>query len=256
MAVAAGTMRRRRNDEEKKVAAKSKRDKVILVVGGVVLLAVLVFEVPKVLSGSSSSPPAPAPVTAPAAPATAATGGVPSPEAVRSDLKAIAKLPSKDPFRRSSAQIPRSTTGMQPLAHGPAVHSSHFVVKNPFKAQIGAPANATPAAPLATPPPVTSTKATHKSPKRPPRRSGYIVILRSLDSKAAAQQEVKKAHAKGLTSASILYSSKYTTLRHGYWVVYLSKYPTVGGCKRRRSRMHRTRLRVRLSAAGEKVRNE
>ena len=225
MAVAAGTMRRRRNDEEKKVAAKSKRDKVILVVGGVVLLAVLVFEVPKVLSGSSSSPPAPAPVTAPAAPAAAATGGVPSPEAVRSDLKAIAKLPSKDPFEAQLGANTAVATGMQPLAHGPAVHSSHFVVKNPFKAQIGAPVNATPAAPLATPPPVTSTKAAHKA-KASTSSPGYIVILRSLDSKAAAQREVKKAHAKGLTSASILYSSKYTTLRHGYWVVYLSKYPT------------------------------
>ena len=150
---------------------------------------------------------------------------MPSPEAVRSDLKAIAKLPSKDPFQAQLGANTAVATGMQPLAHGPAVHSSHFVVKNPFKAQIGAPVNATPAAPLATPPPVTSTKAAHKA-KPSTSSPGYIVILRSLDSKAAAQREVKKAHAKGLTSASILYSSKYTTLRHGYWVVYLSKYPT------------------------------
>ena len=225
MAVAAGTIRRRRNDEEKKLAAKSKRDKVILIAGGVVLLAVLVFEVPKLLSGSSSSAPAPAPATAPAAPA-AAAGGAPSPELIRSDLKAIAKLPSKDPFVAQLGANTGVSTGTQPLTHGPGVRQSHFVVKDPFKAQIGAPANATPTAPLATPPPVTSTKATHKA-AASTSAAGYIVILRSLDSKAAAQQEVKKAHAKGLTSASILYSSKYTTLRHGYWVVYLSKYPTV-----------------------------
>ena len=52
------------------------------------------------------------------------------------------------------------------------------------------------------------------------------MILRSLDSKAAALREVKAAHAQGLRSAGILYSSKYTTLRHGYWVVYLNKYAT------------------------------
>jgi SPOR domain len=225
MTVAAGTIRRRRNDDEKKLAAKSKRDRVILVVGGVVLLAVLVFEVPKVLSSGSSSAPAPAPATAPAAP-TAAAGGAPTAELIRNDLRAISKLPSKNPFQAQLGANTGVTTGTQPLAHGPRVRSSHFAVKNPFKAQLGAPVNATPAAPLATPPPVTSTKATHKA-AAASSPFGYIVILRSLDSKAAAQREVKKAHAKGLTSASILYSSKYTTLRHGYWVVYLSKYPTV-----------------------------
>jgi SPOR domain len=226
MAVAAGTIRRRRGDEEKKLAAKSKRDKVILAVGGVLLLAVLVFEVPKVLSSGSSSAPAPAPVAA-AAPAAAVPGGAPSPELVRSDLRAIAKLPSKDPFQAQLGANTAVSTASQPFTHGPRVRASHFVVKDPFKVQIGAPANAAPAAPLATPPPVTSAKATHKTSTGTNASSGYIVILRSLDSKAAALQEVKKAHAKGLTSAAILYSSKYTTLRHGYWVVYLSKYATV-----------------------------
>jgi SPOR domain len=224
MAVAAGTVRRRRNDEEKKLAARSKRDKVILAAGGALLLVVLVFEVPKVLSGSSSSTPAPAPAT-PVAPAATVAGGAPTPELVRRDLQAIAKLPSKNPFQPQLGANTSVTTGVQPLTHGPAVRSSHFVVKNPFKAQIGAPTNATPAAPLATPPPVTSTRTAHKA-KAATSPLGYIVILRSLDSKRAAQQEVKKAHAKGLTGAAILYSSKYTTLRHGYWVVYLSKYPT------------------------------
>jgi hypothetical protein len=227
MAVAAGTIRRRRNDEEKKLAAKSKRDKIILAGGGVILLVVLVFEVPKVLSSGSSSAPAPAPVAAAAAPVAAAPGAAPSPEVVRSDLRAIAKLRSKDPFQAQLGANTAVSTGMQPLTHGPAVRHSHFVAKNPFKVQIGAPSNAAPAAPLATPPPVTTAKATHKASTGTNASSGYIVILRSLDTKVAAQQEVKKAHAKGLTSASILYSSKYTTLRHGYWVVYLSKYPTV-----------------------------
>jgi hypothetical protein len=225
MAVAAGSIRRRRGDEQKKLAAKSKRDKVILVVGGILLLAALVYEVPKVLSSGSSSTPAPAPVAA-AAPVAAVPGAAPTAEVVRGELRAIAKLPSKDPFQAQLGANTAVTTGTQPLAHGPAVRTSHFVVKDPFKVQIGAPVNAAPAAPLATPPTVTSTKATHQA-AGSSATLGYIVILRSLDSKAAALQEVKKAHAKGLTSASILYSSKYTTLRHGYWVVYLSKYATV-----------------------------
>ena len=195
MAVAAGTMRRRRNDEEKKLAAKSKRDKVILAVGGVVLLAALAYEVPKVLSGSGSSAPAPAPVTAAAAPAAAAPVGMPSPELVRSDLRAIAKLPSKDPFQPQLGAPTSVSTGRQSFTHGPRVRASHFVVKDPFKVQIGAPAIATPAAPLATSPPVTTTKATHKVSGA---SSGYIVILRSLDSKAAALQRGQEGTCEGL----------------------------------------------------------
>jgi hypothetical protein len=56
---------------------------------------------------------------------------------------------------------------------------------------------------------------------------GYVVVLRSLDSAAAARQEVKRARTQGLVSAGILYSSRYSTLRHGYWVVYLNRYPTM-----------------------------
>jgi len=228
MAVATGTIRRRRGQEEQKLAAKSKRDKVILAVGGVVLLAVLAYEVPKLMSSGSSSAPAPAPAVAPAPAAAAATAGAPSPALVRNDLRAIAKLPSKDPFQAQLGANTSVTTGMQPLAHGKPVRRSHFVEKDPFKAQIGAPTNASPAAPLAKAPSVTPAKAVavHKT-STASGSSGYIVILRSLDSKAGAQQEVKKARAHGLTGVGILYSSKYTTLRHGYWVVYLNKYATM-----------------------------
>ena len=145
------------------------------------------------------------------------------------DLKAIAKLPSKDPFQPQLDANGSVTSVSQPPARAPHVRPSHFVVKDPFKVQVGAPANAAPAVPLATPPPVTSATSTRKStPKHATAAPlGYIVILRSLDSKAAARQEVQKAHAQGLTGAAILYSSRYSTLRHGYWVVYLSRYSTV-----------------------------
>jgi len=71
-------------------------------------------------------------------------------------------------------------------------------------------------APIATAPHVTIAPPTHKvKPATSSTPVGYIVILRSLDSKSSAQQEVKKAKAQGLQGAAILYSSKYTTLRHG-----------------------------------------
>jgi len=228
MAVATGTIRRRRDREAQKLAAKSKRDKVILAAGAVLLVAVLAYEVPKLLSSGSSSAPPPAPAVAPAPAAAATVGAAPSAELVRSELRAIRRLPSKDPFQAQLGANTAVTTGMQPLKHGPAVRAKHFVAKDPFKAQIGAPVNAAPAAPLAKAPSVTPTKAVavHKT-STASASSGYIVILRSLDSKASAQQEVRKARAHGLTGVAILYSSKYTTLRHGYWVVYLNKYPTM-----------------------------
>jgi hypothetical protein len=227
MAVATGTLRRR--NEENKVAAKSKRDKIILAVGGLVLVLVLAVELPNILKGSSSStPPAPATLAPPAAAAsnTVATG-TPSAVVVRKELAAIAKLPSKDPFQAQLGTNAGSSTQLPSLAKAPRVRASRFVVKDPFKVQVGAPANTVAAAPLAKPPAVTPAKAVAKAPAHVANVVGYIVVLRSLDSAAAARQEASRAHAKGLVSAAVLYSSKYSTLRHGYWVVYLSRYPTM-----------------------------
>lgn len=224
MAVATGTLRRRKAQEQK-VAAKSKRDKMILAAGGVVLVAVLAFELPKVMGGGgSSAPPAPAPTAGVPAPAAAVPSGLPSAAVVSRELRAIAKLPAKDPFHPQLGTVSGPSTPAQPAAKAPRVRTSHFVLKNPFKAQLGAPAAAQSApAPLAAPPVVTPTKKVHKSSTS---SLGYIVILRSLDTRASAERAVRTAHAHGLSSASVLYSSKYTTLRHGWWVVYLNKYPS------------------------------
>lgn len=229
MAVATGAVGRRKN-QEKKLAAKSKRDKVILAVGGAVLLVVLVVEVLPMLSSSSSAPPAPVtPPTTAATPSATTPLGAPTPATIHADLKEIAALPTKDPFQAQLATDTAPTT-VASLAKGPHVRASHFVVKNPFKVQVSATqASAAPIAPLAKPPHVTpASKAGHKAAAKTSAASlGFIVILRSLDSKAAAAREVKKAHGQGLISAAVLYSSKYTTLRHGYWVVYLSRYPSM-----------------------------
>ena len=229
MAVAAGTLRRRQK-QEAQAAAKAKRDKIILAAGSVILLAVLAFELPKVMhSSSSSSSSATTDTTSPAA-ATPATGVTPAapaaitPAQVQRDLKLIAKLPTKDPFQAQLSTGTVATSGTQPLATPPRVRLSHFVSKDPFKAQVAPPTSvgSTQTATLAKPPAVTQTPTVSKA----SAPFGYIVILRSLDSKNAGLAELKKARAQGLRSAGLLYSSKYTTLRRGYWVLYLSKYPT------------------------------
>ena len=226
MAVAAGSLRRRQR-QDAQAAAKARREKVILAVGGFLLVAVLAFEVPKMMH--STAAPSSTTVTTPtdaATPTTAAPAPSPAaitPAQVQHDLKVIAKLPTKDPFQAQLAGGSIATSGTQPLAASPRVRLSHFVSKDPFKAQVGqvtSPA-ATQTATPATPPPVTKTASSSKA----SAPFGYIVILRSLDTKAAGKSELKKARAHGLRGAGLLYSSKYTSLRHGYWVVYLSKYP-------------------------------
>jgi hypothetical protein len=232
MAVATGTVRRRRGADE--AAAKAKRQKVFLGAGLVLLVGVLAFQLPKLMKSSSSgsstasTPTAPTAGVATSTPSTAVAGAAAiSPSEVKHDLAAIARYRDKDPFQVQLTTGPQTSQQAVTMAHGPAVRRSHFVVKDPFAAQIKTSSATTASATPATPPPVTSpppakTKVTGNS----SAPYGYIVILRSLDSKAAALSELKKAHAQGLTTAGVLYSSKYTSLRHGYWVVYLNKYPT------------------------------
>ena len=72
-----------------------------------------------------------------AVPPTAAATGAPSPEVIRADLRQIAKLPPKDPFQAQLGADTAVSTTTQPFTHGPRVRASHFVGKDPFKAQIG-----------------------------------------------------------------------------------------------------------------------
>jgi SPOR domain len=236
MAVATGTLRRR-GSQEAQAAAKAKRQKLILIVGAVVLVGVLVFQLPKLMKGSSSGTSAASTSTTPttSTPGTAATapalpaatvGPTISAAQVTHDLAVIARnYPSKDPFKVQVSTGTTSTTQPAPtIPKAPAVRNAHFKLKDPFVAQVSTgTTTSTPAPTIPAAPPV-KTPTVHKTASTAPY--GYIVILRSLESKAAALREVKAAHAQGLTSAGVLYSSKYTTLRHGYWVVYLNRYPT------------------------------
>ena len=227
MAVATGALRKQQSLESK-AAAKAKRDKLILIGGSVLLVAVLAFELPKVLGGSSSTP-APAPTDVASAPAAApsvsAVPGAPSPALAARELKTVSHLSLKDPFTPQLSQGAVPSTGTVAFGKAPAVRASHFKLKDPFKAQLVVAQPSTTIAPLAQP-----THAVKPVPKSKPAAAaapyGYVVILRSLDTKAAGFTEVRRAHAAGLTSAGLLYSSAYSTLRHGYWVVYLAKYRT------------------------------
>ncbi len=231
MAIAAGALRQRNQQAQEK--AKAKRQKLILVAGMVLLVGVLAFQLPKLMKGSSSPSTTPA-TTTPASTATAPAAAVAapavaapaiSPAQVRRDLRQIAAFGTKDPFKpqvTSTAAGASTTSGAPTPASAPAVRRSHFVTKDPFKVQVAVATAQSASAPLATPAtPVSQPKTT---PAVAPH--GYIVILRSLDTRAQGLSEVKKAHAKGLKEAGLLYSSAYTTLRHGYWVVYLAKYST------------------------------
>ncbi len=104
----------------------------------------------------------------------------------------------KDPFEAQLGQSSATVSARQPLATAPAVKTSQFVAKDPFKAQLGlASGDAVAAVPaLATAPPVSKPKLATVSTKAP--TSGYIVVLRSLDTKAAGLRELKNAHAQRL----------------------------------------------------------
>ena len=131
--------------------------------------------------------------------------------------------------------------------------TSHFAAKDPFKAQLGLassrygrrrsyPGDAASGAPVDRPLKVSTSAPT----------SGYIVVLRSLDTKSAGLRELRRAHANGFPSAELLFSSKYTTLRRGYWVVYV-RYPTAKGATAGAARAHGTRLPVGLPAHRQAV---
>jgi cell division septation protein DedD len=85
-----------------------------------------------------------------------------------------------------------------------------------------APASTTPA-PAATPTPAPATASGW-----PPGKSAFTVILASLPSKSAADAKLKAAQAGGITTAAILHSDAFPTLRPGYWVVFDGQYDTIG----------------------------
>jgi hypothetical protein len=101
--------------------AKVRRQKQIVAVGSVILLALVGYQLPKLLGGSSSSAPAPlstVPVT-PSAPLAAAPGKLPDTDKVSSQpqytkLESFSLFKSKDPF------VQQLSTNVPPPASAPA----------------------------------------------------------------------------------------------------------------------------------------
>jgi hypothetical protein len=67
-----------------------------------------------------------------------------------------------------------------------------------------------------------------------PGGSGFTAILASLTSEAEASEVEAEATGRGL-DAGILYSSDYSSLRPGYWVVFSGDLPDDGGAEARAS---------------------
>jgi hypothetical protein len=136
---------------------KVKRQKQIVAVGSVILLALLGFELPKMLGGGSSETAAPAPTTAaqsvPGSPLAAAPGGLPDTDHVVIDLDSgqllsFGLFKSKDPFVQQLSTNPGALpSAPPPTAVGPGATT---------------PGETTPGetTPTPVPPPVTTTSPT------------------------------------------------------------------------------------------------
>jgi hypothetical protein len=199
------TTARRSRVAAQKQAAKQKRQ-VYLVAGlCLVLVAMLLFELPKILKSSSS----PAPV-------------VPTPTAATADtaktsaaLRAALKQPPRDVFTPTTVGSP---TTLGSVATPPGLH-------DPF---------AKPSTSEAAVAPVVATTAP-KIPQLPGKIvlgtpgagkvavSGWIVILASIPTAAgqsSATSFAKQAEKAGIGATSVLNSSNRRPLRGGFWVVY------------------------------------
>ncbi len=189
---------------------------IMVVALGVVLLALLAFQLPKLLKSSgSSSTEAP-----PAVPTTAA----PTPAVANSPaaLRAALKLPARDVFQRPSMTV-EATLGS--VAPPPGLH-------DPFASPNSVGAAEAPAAPPA-PVQTTSLPGTIVLGTPGPGKvavQGWIVILASIptsDGRNSAQAFASKARQAGLSSVSVLDSSSRQGLRGGYWAVYAGPYTSL-----------------------------
>ncbi|MBS1862880.1 MAG: SPOR domain-containing protein [Actinobacteria bacterium] len=82
--------------------------------------------------------------------------------------------------------------------------------------------------------PADEQPATESSSGDWPRGSGFTAILASLSSEAEASEVEAEATGRGL-DAGILYSSDYSSLRPGYWVVFSGDFPDDRGAEARAS---------------------
>jgi hypothetical protein len=224
--------RSRKRKEEAKRAAKAKKEKILLAVCGVVLVGLVALEGPKTLKklhGSSGA--APAAVTP--SPSAGATGSqTASSAATAADLEATKHLASKDPFVTQLGTEAAAAQEVAPVT-GPAVRASRFVKKDPFIQQLTfAAPTASSAAPAPTTPTPTPGSTTVKAAggKTEDGSGNYIVMVASIpisDGRDVARATAATARSQGVPSVKIVDSSRYPTLRTGFYAVYSGPYPTL-----------------------------
>ncbi len=216
MAVDVGRYAARRRAAE---LAKERRQKQLLAAGLIVLAGLIAFQGPRTLSrlrASESAAPAPGPAPAVSTPATRDDPARAAAFARRE--AALRRLSAKDPF---FPQISSGGSARQTFpATAPAVRETGLVMKDPFVQQLGASTATTPPTGGGTVPAAAADT-----------KGRYIVVLASLlpaTGHRGAATVARQARASGLGLVGVLESSRYATLRSGFWVVYSGVYPTLG----------------------------
>jgi len=223
-----GYRSRKRNDEAKR-AAKAKKEKILLAVCGVVFLGLLVLQGPKVLKklhGSSAAAPSAAASSTPDTPGAASAGSA----SKAADLEATEHFAAKDPFLAQLA-AGSAAAPVLPSATAPHVRVTHFVKKDPFVQQVSF-ADPTSSSPAPAPTTPHGKPDAGKSVGEKAASGGnYIVMVASIpisEGRGAARAAAGAARSHGVPSVSIVESSRYPTLRTGFYAVYSGPYPTLG----------------------------
>jgi hypothetical protein len=207
----AAAIRRRQSANTARIAAKQRRQTIVLAVLGVVLVALLVFQLPRLLGRSDSSSSAAVPA--------AQAASVPGPVSGQHGKRVSGK--GADPFAAKA------------LSNGDA-HAVAAGGPDPFTAP--STASSSSPSPAALPSRIVIGKpGGHRVAKR-----GWIVILASIPTGNGRGAAVRFARgARGnVGGLSILNSSNRRPLRGGYWVVYSGPHSTLAAVSRRAGDIH------------------
>ena len=183
-------------------ADKKRRQQKIAIVGAVLLVAVLAIQVPrtlKMIKGTAAPAPAPAAV----APSDATPAVTPGPVVQLTDTEpARTTLPRGKGFRRKD-----------PFAARPSGAKGDRTEKRKGDPGFRLVAHVT---------------ASADTPVRARGGARFVVVLRSLpvrSGRAAALRAAADFRRRGVASAGVLLSTKYGSLRRGYYVVHAGSFP-------------------------------
>ena len=235
------------------------RQKRIAIGGGIVLVALVALQGPKLLGGSSVPSAAPAVVTEQDSTATSRPGQTDIPARRLRSLARRSRFQLKDPFvprlgdRATLTASAGTASSAGPSLLSPSGRSydeSVSLAASPGPSMLsGASAVSQPVEPTADPPEENSGGGTDER---------YTVILSSISISAgrgAAERDVRRFRKAGLRKVGVLLSSRYRSLRAGYYVVYSGSYASSAAARRAaaQARAHARSahpLRLRLSNAG------